>query len=283
MSLINTRNLDCGIYLITNNLNNKKYVGQSTKLNNRWNTWKSGSYKNRLIEEDLQDKPFINHIKFEILEYCSKEKLNEREIFYINKFNTLYPNGYNQQTGGINGFTLTEDLYNRCVETNRRIFKKHKEAVMENWNTNVKNRFWYNNGEENVYIHPEEFELYEANGYKRGRILDNASKKGLMFVYNIDTWDVKQIKVEEFDEYFNKGYRDGLLRKNGIIWIYNNEYYKSAKRLANYLQLHGYPNITRQSVEHIVMGNYTGEYQDLMGKIHNIKAIDLYNKRGEDV
>lgn len=41
-----------------------------------------------------------NDFTFEIVEYCDKEFLDEREQFYIKKFNTLYPNGYNKTKGG---------------------------------------------------------------------------------------------------------------------------------------------------------------------------------------
>jgi group I intron endonuclease len=41
------------------------------------------------------------NFKLEILEVCNSHKeLNEREIFWINKLNSLYPNGYNLEKGG---------------------------------------------------------------------------------------------------------------------------------------------------------------------------------------
>lgn len=36
----------------------------------------------------------------------SKNELNEKEIFYIQKFNTIYPNGYNKSPGGQIGHTI---------------------------------------------------------------------------------------------------------------------------------------------------------------------------------
>lgn len=42
----------------------------------------------------------IENFNFEILEECSKNELNDKERYYIQKYNTLAPNGYNLQKGG---------------------------------------------------------------------------------------------------------------------------------------------------------------------------------------
>ena len=41
----------------------------------------------------------IENFSFEILEECSKEDLDDREIYYISKYDSYF-NGYNQTTGG---------------------------------------------------------------------------------------------------------------------------------------------------------------------------------------
>lgn len=42
---------------------------------------------------------------FEVLEECNKDELNDKEIYYIDFYNTLYPNGYNKTKGGNNPHT----------------------------------------------------------------------------------------------------------------------------------------------------------------------------------
>lgn len=42
----------------------------------------------------------IENFNFKILEECSKSELNDKERYYIQKYNTLAPNGYNLQKGG---------------------------------------------------------------------------------------------------------------------------------------------------------------------------------------
>lgn len=95
----------CGIYCITNTLNGKQYVGQSVDIYERWH----GHMSSAISKDD--DHTYIHramkkygreNFKLEILEECSPEELNERQIYYISKLGT-YGNGYNISPGGENG------------------------------------------------------------------------------------------------------------------------------------------------------------------------------------
>lgn len=96
----------CGIYLITNKINGKKYVGQSTDILYRWG--QHISYINKLRHKSLLKSAFqhygIDNFNFEIIEICSPEELDDKEKYYINKYNTYYlaknSNGYNMTLGG---------------------------------------------------------------------------------------------------------------------------------------------------------------------------------------
>jgi group I intron endonuclease len=87
------------IYLTTNLINNKKYIGQH-----------KGDYDRKYLGTGIA---IINAIKkygkenftCEVLEYCeSKEKLDEKEIEYIKRFNAVEDqNFYNQVEGGRGG------------------------------------------------------------------------------------------------------------------------------------------------------------------------------------
>ena len=93
-----------GIYLITNRVNNKQYIGQSVNIYYRWKQYKY-NYKtgNSLLYKDMQQYGFEN-FEFKIIEKCHVSLLNEKEKYYIKKYNTLIPNGYNQNKGG-HGYT----------------------------------------------------------------------------------------------------------------------------------------------------------------------------------
>lgn len=91
----------CGIYLITNTVNDLKYVGQSIDIYNRWKQHQSTS-KNEKEQNKLYQairKYGIENFNFKILEECEKDQLNEREIYWINYYNS-FNNGYNMTHGG---------------------------------------------------------------------------------------------------------------------------------------------------------------------------------------
>lgn len=92
----------CGIYKITNIKNNKSYIGQSSNIELRWITHLIDSINNSgysLIDKALHTVGNYN-FKLETIEECPIEQLNEKEKYYIQKYNTIYPNGYNKQSGG---------------------------------------------------------------------------------------------------------------------------------------------------------------------------------------
>lgn len=92
----------CGIYCIENMINNKKYVGQSININARWESHISTLNNNHHYNSHLQqswNKYGSESFEFHIIEICDKSLLNEREIYWIEKFDSL-ENGYNATSGG---------------------------------------------------------------------------------------------------------------------------------------------------------------------------------------
>lgn len=92
------------IYLITNNLNNKKYVGQtSNSLDLRWrqHTSKHQGYC-RVLHNAIMKYGKENFSIIEIAKASSIEELNQMEEAFIKEFNTIVPNGYNLLPGGNN-------------------------------------------------------------------------------------------------------------------------------------------------------------------------------------
>ena len=102
-----------GIYKITNKLNNKIYVGSGIDIKNRWNLHKFKLKNNKHHSIKLQrsyNKHGIDHFIFEVLEYCSKDVLIEREQYWIDTLNS-YNKGYNCNpiAGNTFGFKMSED------------------------------------------------------------------------------------------------------------------------------------------------------------------------------
>lgn len=91
--------LKTGIYSITNIRTGLRYIGSATNISKRFGQHKADLNKNIHDNKYLQNawnKYWgVCSFKFEIIELCEKEKLIEREQFWIDTLNCVRPNGYN--------------------------------------------------------------------------------------------------------------------------------------------------------------------------------------------
>lgn len=116
-----------GIYKITNTTNNKCYIGQSRDIEARWAKHLS-AYKSSPDWELYRafKKYGISAFKFEVIEECSIEELNEREVYWIAQYDSFY-NGYNMTLGGeaCNG---TNDKTVYQYDLSGQLIKEYKSA-----------------------------------------------------------------------------------------------------------------------------------------------------------
>jgi len=81
------------IYIIKNITNNKIYVGQTRRtIQLRWLEHRTN--KNRPLNLDIKKYGKDNFI-FILTKEVANNELDKEEQFYINKYNSLKPNGYN--------------------------------------------------------------------------------------------------------------------------------------------------------------------------------------------
>lgn len=105
------KNENCGIYIIiVNDL--KVYVGSSSNLKRRkyrhFYELATDTHKNSHLQR-AYDKYGKESFRWEILEYCKKEKLIAREQFYMDKYNsTNHDCGYNQSLKA-DGHVISEE------------------------------------------------------------------------------------------------------------------------------------------------------------------------------
>lgn len=116
------------IYCYTNKINNKKYIGQTSKelmiRHNQHIKSKRNDYFHKAIR-----KYGIENFTLEVLHIADKYSLDLLEIFYIEYFNlTNKKYGYNCKTGGSNGKhtdstkqSMSDYAKNRPYEHNKKI------------------------------------------------------------------------------------------------------------------------------------------------------------------
>ena len=122
----------CGIYKIENLVNGKVYIGQSVDIYKRWTEHKD------CITSKKGYKPLyrafrkygVDNFNFEIIEKCSKEELNEKEIYYIEQYRAYIhwedSNGYNLTLGGegSRGRIVTEEESKLMSERMKELYSK---------------------------------------------------------------------------------------------------------------------------------------------------------------
>lgn len=127
------------IYKITNLINGKIYIGQTTTtLEKRWkrHTWTCTQKNPRMAITHAINKYGKENFTIELIYTASSiSELNEKEIFYIKLFDSLSPNGYNLSIGGMNRVhseetrkKISESNKGRIVsdETRRKSSESHK-------------------------------------------------------------------------------------------------------------------------------------------------------------
>jgi group I intron endonuclease len=117
------------IYLITNLKNNKQYVGITKfSLEERF----SQHIKRGFILTEAIRKYGKDLFSIELIEEVeTAERAYELEIFYIEKYNTKSPNGYNLTDGGdgIFGWEATEEYRKECSERVKELHKQKKVGM----------------------------------------------------------------------------------------------------------------------------------------------------------
>ena len=137
-------NLNC-IYMFTNKVNNKKYIGQTIDFNRRLQQHLRESKKDSCkypLHKAIK-KYGIENFDIKILHSnLTKEEMDEKEIFYIQEYKTLDRNyGYNISSGGSYGNPYAgktkeemKEIANKKSESRKGIIftEEHKSNISKN-------------------------------------------------------------------------------------------------------------------------------------------------------
>lgn len=125
------------IYKATNLVNSKCYIGQTISgLSHRKRQHKCESvnnYSNMVLSKSIRKYGWDN-FEWEIIYECNtREELDEKEVFYIDYYNSRIPNGYNLVSGGkgISGFHWSEESKQKQRERNmgKILTEEHKRKI----------------------------------------------------------------------------------------------------------------------------------------------------------
>ena len=112
-----------GIYKIENLINKKVYIGQSINIECRWNSHKNDLIRGNHINKYLQNawnKYGNDNFKFEIIEECLEEELNQKEIYWINYYGGCNSvQNYNLASGGNCGGSPSIETREKLSISNR--------------------------------------------------------------------------------------------------------------------------------------------------------------------
>lgn len=131
------------IYLVTDTLHSKQYIGQHRgyKLDEKY--FGSGQIIRSIIKKYGTDI-----LKIEVLDWAdSQEDLSEKEIKYINEYNTLYPNGYNLtlRKQAIESYTVKNTISDETREKLRQsTTKMWQDENFRQHFSDIQKRLWEN-------------------------------------------------------------------------------------------------------------------------------------------
>jgi group I intron endonuclease len=200
------------IYLIENNVNKKRYIGQTIQddINKRWN--KHRQVNKKFIGTCLFNaykKYGIENFKFKLICICFDSDIDKFEEEYINKYNTLYPNGYNMIEGGKSRkFTplLKKIISEKLKGENHPMFGKHlKEETKQKLREKNSGINGPNYGKK---LSQKQKDHLRKLAIERHKLLTNGQNEktkqkisdSLKIYYNDETIKNKRnIKVEQYD------------------------------------------------------------------------------------
>ena len=170
------------IYMVTNLIDNKSYIGQtvrSLKRRKQAHISESNLKRDSYHFHQALFKYGHNNFKWEIIDTCKTiKKLNELEIFYIGYYDT-YNNGYNLTTGGNGkkGWIITEKARQNFSSANSgKNNPRYGVIVSEETRQKISNAL--------MGIRPSKETRQKISKAKKGKFCGKNSSRAKAVIYN---------------------------------------------------------------------------------------------------
>jgi group I intron endonuclease len=203
------------IYRITNKITKQNYIGQTIQdLNERWKQHKSAKSNCRYLKSAFK-KYGLENFDFKLICIGFDSDLNNLEIYYINKYNSIVPNGYNLRLGGNSGGKHNEETKIKISETLKKTLKNPNIV-------RIKNQLGK--------PHTEEIKNKISNSLKGRKLKPESIQKRIQSVimYKIFKIDIQTgAIIQEFNGYSEAAKSIGV--KKGSIWKACNGIIKSCR------------------------------------------------------
>lgn len=223
-----------GIYRIQNKINGKVYIGQSININKRWKQHIYGLENNRHNNKHLLsswNKYGKDNFIFEVICLCDVLELDQKEVYYIEKFKSYdYNFGYNLNLGGQGnrqfydiGLILETYKKNKSVSKTSKLLQINEDKISEI------------------------LECYNIRDIKStNRRIVGINPYDYSFQYEFDS-------VKEAYNYFNsnitnqinKSIKDSKYIAFDCIWFDRDDYIKYKNNISELLKITKYNDITK--------------------------------------
>lgn len=188
------------IYKIINKVDKKIYIGQTTQiLEDRWKQHRKIGSNCRYLKRAF-NKYGINNFEFKLICICFDKDLDNYENQYMEKYNSMVPNGYNLKKGGNNG--------------------KHHEETKKKISESLKGRTDIINAKNHLGIpHTEETKNKISDKLKGRKDIIRYSYYGNK---NINQYDLNNNFIKSFNNIISASTYNNICR-NGISKCCNNK------------------------------------------------------------
>jgi group I intron endonuclease len=212
------------VYLITNKINNKKYIGiTKNSIEIRWKVHCSKNSYCTYLKNAIQKYGKENFIIEQIFEVFNKEDVVFFESYFITYFNTMEPIGYN----------LIKSRYN--LGFSKYISDKISESNIHNWkyNNGYREKLMKERKERWTLERKQKYSEYMKQRHLKGDVslrkgVDKYIEEKKKPIIGVSIYDGSILRFHTITESYNHNfYPEACLKgqdkySNGYSWFYNN-------------------------------------------------------------